>query len=58
LASYTDRAAIPGWALADIALATWENLVVKRTDGTFKPAFTMTRGDAAIILYRLFNKIW
>jgi hypothetical protein len=58
LSAYTDQSAIPAWALADIALATRENFVVKRTDGTFEPAFTMTRGDAAIILYRLFERIW
>jgi hypothetical protein len=58
LSAYTDQSAIPVWALTDIALATRENLVVKRTDGTFEPTFTMARGDAAIILYRLFNRIW
>jgi len=58
LSGYTDRSSIPDWALADISLATRENLVLKRTDGTFLPASNMTRGDAAIILKRLFNRIW
>lgn len=35
-----------------------ENLVVKRYDQTFTPLDTMTRGDVAIILYRLFKKLW
>jgi len=39
-------------------LATRENLVVKRTDGKFMPKGTMTREDAAIILYRMFSRIW
>ena len=33
LGAYTDASSIEQWALTDIALATRENLVVKRTDG-------------------------
>jgi hypothetical protein len=58
LAAYSDRGDIPAWGTIDIALATRENLVLKRTDGKFNPGATMTRGDAAIILYRMFMKIW
>lgn len=46
------------WAQKEVALATKENLVVYRTDGTFKGSSGMTRGDAAIVVYRLFQKIW
>ena len=56
LAKYSDTVA--GWAQGQVALATKENLVVYRTDGTFSGAKNMTRGDAAIIIYRLFQKIW
>ena len=56
LANYADSVAV--WAQGGVALATRENLVVPRIDGTFKGAGSMTRGDAAIIIYRLFQKIW
>lgn len=58
LAIYRDFAEIADWAVSDVALATRENLVVKRYDGKFVPLNTMTRGDVAIILYRLFKKLW
>ena len=56
LSKYSDTVA--SWAQPQVALATKENLVVYRTDGTFSGAKNMTRGDAAIIIYRLFQKIW
>ena len=56
LSKYSDMVA--SWAQPQVALATKENLVVYRTDGTFSGAKNMTRGDAAIIIYRLFQKIW
>ena len=58
LSTYTDAGAIPEWARIDVALATRENLVVRRTDGAFNGTATMTRGEAAVILYRMFMKIW
>ena len=56
LAKYSDT--VTKWAQPEVALATKENLVVYRVDGTFKGESNMTRGDAAIIIYRLFQKIW
>ena len=56
LGKYSDTVA--SWAQPQVALATKENLVVYRTDGTFSGTKNMTRGDAAIIIYRLFQKIW
>ena len=58
LSKYSDRNSIPDWARTDVALATQLNLVVYRTDGNFVPTGTMTRGDAAVILYRMFMNIW
>ena len=58
LSAYPDGASIPSWGRDEIALATRENLIVRRTDGNFNGSTTMTRGDAAIILYRMFMKIW
>lgn len=46
------------WAQPDVALATRENLVLYRKDGTFSGARNMTRGDAAILIYRLFQRLW
>ena len=56
LGKYSDS--VDKWAQGEVALATRENLVVYRTDGTFSGAKNMTRGDAAIIIYRLFQRIW
>lgn len=56
LSKYSDT--VVSWAQPQVALATRENLVVYRTDGTFSGAKDMTRGDAAIIIYRLFQRIW
>jgi len=58
LSEYNDRSSLADWSLSDLALATRENLVVRRVDGKFQPTDSMTRGDAAIILYRMFLKIW
>lgn len=56
LSKYSDGVA--KWAQAEVALATKEKLVVYRADGTFSGDKNMTRGDAAIIIYRLFQRIW
>lgn len=56
LTKYKDS--IDSWAQPEVALATRENLIVYRTDGTFSGDENMTRGDAAIIIYRLFQRIW
>ena len=58
LSVYSDANSIANWAKEDVALATMANLVLKRTDSTFSGADGMTRGDAAIIMQRLFNKLW
>lgn len=56
--AYTDSAAIAQWARGDVALATDANMVIRRTDNQFVGIDNMTRGDAAIILKRLFDKLW
>jgi len=33
-------------------------MVTKRTDNKFLPNGDMTRGDAALVLKKLFDKIW
>ena len=58
LSVYSDAGSIENWAREDVALATMTNLVLKRTDGKFDGSAGMTRGDAAIIIKRLFDKLW
>ena len=56
--TYADAANLPEWAKEDIAVANMANLVMDRSDNLFAEEDQMIRGDAAIILYRLFHKIW
>lgn len=58
LKKFKDKNELPEWGLGDFALASMADLIVLRTDGNFNPGDTMTRGEAAIVLYRLFMKIW
>ena len=58
LNKFKDKSELPSWGLDDFALASMADLIVPRTDGRFVPEGTMTRGEAAIVLYRLFMKIW
>ncbi|MDR1687869.1 MAG: S-layer homology domain-containing protein [Clostridiales bacterium] len=58
LGKFTDNGDIKDWAKEDISLAVRENLVINRADKKFVPADQMTRGEAAIILYRLYHLIW
>lgn len=55
---FADKENIADWSTDDIALAIMANLVVKTTDNKFLPVSDMTRGDAALILKKLFDKIW
>lgn len=55
---YADAESISEWAKQDIALAEMANIVLQRVDGKFVKGDEMTRGDAAVILMRLFDKIW
>lgn len=47
---------IPNWAKEDVALAMQEELISAEKD-LINPNEPMTRGEAAVILYRLYNKI-
>ncbi len=58
LSVYGDSANIAKWAKNDVALATDVNMVIRRTDSLFGGEDEMTRGDAAIILKSLFDKVW
>ena len=58
LDEFSDSSAIPQWSQSDIALATSANMVIRRTDGSFAPDMEMTRGDAAVVIEKLFDKVW
>jgi hypothetical protein len=58
LTRYLDRTELAAWSEGGIALATRSNVMLYRTDALFAPASVMTRGDAAIMLYRVFMKVW
>ncbi|MGN1318309.1 MAG: S-layer homology domain-containing protein [Lachnospirales bacterium] len=58
LNNYRDSEYIAQWAKSDVALATYSNMVLRRNDYKFAGDEEMTRGDAAILLKRLFDKLW
>ena len=58
LSQYFDRHLLAPWSEEGIALATDANIVLFRADSLFAPQSNMTRGDAAIVLYRVFGRVW
>ncbi len=56
--TFTDASSIANWAEKDIALATMANIITRTEDNTIHATENMTRGDAALIIMRLFYKIW
>jgi len=58
LSEFKDRGDIAAWSAQGIAFAAKDDLLIYRSDSRFEPAVPMTRGDAAIVLYKMFSKIW
>ena len=58
LSRFLDRPELAYWSEPGIALAAQTNILIQRVDSFFAPRSIKTRGDAAIVLYRLFNRIW
>jgi hypothetical protein len=58
LMRYLDREDLADWSEDGVALATRSNVLIYRADSLFAPKTAMTRGDAAIVLYRVFQKVW
>jgi len=56
--TFADATSIAEWAANDIALTTMANIVTRTADNTIHADEDMTRGDAALIIMRLFYKIW
>ncbi len=57
LGAYRDAGAISSWARAGVALAIEKGLMQGRTVNEFVPAGNCTRAEAAVVLYRLFQKL-
>lgn len=55
---FKDADQIADWARKDIALTSMANIITKNEDNTIHSGESMTRGDAALIIMRLFYKIW
>ncbi|MDR1639796.1 MAG: S-layer homology domain-containing protein [Clostridiales bacterium] len=58
LKGFSDARDIPQWASSDISLAAYAGLVTTRKDGKFGSDEEMTRGNAAIAVWRLYNKVF
>jgi len=58
LSRFIDRNDIESWSVEDISLATWAGIVTPRADGRFHPNATVTRGEAALMLYRMYQRLW
>lgn len=56
--TFADASTIADWARADVALATMANIITRTADNTIHGNENMTRGDAALVIMRLFYKIW
>ena len=48
---------VAAWAQADVALATREGLVIRQEDGRFNGGISMNRGDVALIIYGLYQRL-
>ncbi len=55
--NFADKNSIPQWVRKFAALGNREGLIVKKPDNCFNGANSCTRGDAAIIMYRLYKKL-
>ncbi|KNY29944.1 S-layer homology domain-containing protein [Pseudobacteroides cellulosolvens] len=55
--NFADKNSIPQWVRKYAALGSREGLIVKKPDNCFNGVGSCTRGDAAIIMYRLYKKM-
>ena len=56
--AFVDANQLSSWSINDIALATREGIITHRVDGRFAPHQIITRGEAALVLYRVYRRIW
>lgn len=55
---FADYENIPDWAVNEVSTALNANMIIKRTDNKFDSDMEMTRGDTAVIIEKLFDKVW
>ncbi len=55
LGAYVDAATVPAWAKEDLSLAASAGLIVPRSDNKLACDALVTRGEAAVVLYRIVN---
>lgn len=55
--TFKDKADVPDWVRKFVALANREGLIIKRQDGNFIGSKSTNRGEAAVMLYKMFQKI-
>jgi len=58
LVRFMDRDTLRTWSLDGIALAVAADVLSVRADEMFDPSSVMTRGDAAVVLFRVFRRVW
>ena len=56
LSRYKDG--VSAWARQETAVAAAAGLLADRSDGNFAGGGIITRGDATVILYRLYQRLW
>ena len=57
-AEFGDWVNLPDWSRSYVAMATRENLITPRGDGNFMPNSVLTRGEVALMLHRLYLRLW
>ncbi len=55
---FSDSSDISEWAILDVSLSSRENLILSNQENTFESKKSLTRGEAAMLFLRLFDKIW
>ncbi|MDR1644130.1 MAG: S-layer homology domain-containing protein, partial [Clostridiales bacterium] len=55
---FKDDSEIPDWAIGDIYLAEFAGIVSHRVDGLFDSYEEMTRGNVAVLIWNLYQRIW
>jgi hypothetical protein len=57
LAGFSDAASVSPWARTPVALMAGERLMTGRESGRFAPLGYTTRAEAAVVLYRVMEKL-
>jgi len=58
LGNYNDSSTISSWAVKDIARMVNGSFFLGYSDGNFKPQYKMNRGEAAYVIYRVYQQLY